>query len=43
MTNARDNYRTVMAGGKPLEPPGPLANIGLAIGRVFGRRPATSA
>ena len=42
VTNARDNYRTVMAGGKPLEPPGPLAGVGIAIGRLIGRRRCAS-
>lgn len=41
--NARDNYRTVLAGGKPLDPPGPFAQVGLRLGRLVGRRPATAA
>ena len=37
----RDNYRTVLAGKKPLDPPGPLAVS--AAGRLVRRRPVATA
>ena len=43
VANARDNYRTVLAGKKPLDPPGPLAQISLAAGRLVRRRPVATA
>lgn len=38
VTNARDNYRIITAGGVAPEPPGPLAGIGSAVGRLVRRR-----
>ncbi|QGF23240.1 transcriptional regulator GutM [Raineyella fluvialis] len=38
VANARENYRIIMGGGTAPEPPGPLAGIGSAVGRLFGRR-----
>lgn len=43
VANARDNFRTVLAGGKPVDPPGPFAEVGLVLGRLIGRRGATTA
>ena len=43
VANARDNYRTLLAGKKPLDPPGPLAQISLAAGRLVRRRPVATA